>query len=228
LTLASLEQAKRLLVQSLRKQAARHLATLPPERATPLRRRLQADLERYLEHASGSKSPLEPTHLELEFGFDGPGPDALPALELADGVKVRGRIDRVDVGSGGEAVVYDYKGASAAPGAKWAEEPSLQVALYMQAAEQLLGVRAVGGFYQPLAAKDLRARGLLDADAGVELDCVRTDVLPHEEVGDTLAGCRAVALAAVAQVSAGALQPRPRSCGYDGGCAYPEICRCER
>ena len=46
----------------------------------------------------------------------------------------------------------------------------------MLAVEQLLGVAAVGGFYQPLRARDLRPRGVLDADAGVELDCVTTDV----------------------------------------------------
>ena len=40
------------------------------------------------------------------------------------------------------------------------------------AVEQLLGVRAVGGFYQPLSGGDLRARGVLDEDSGVELDCV--------------------------------------------------------
>jgi len=35
-------------------------------------------------------------------------------------------------------------------------------------------------------------------------------------------------LAAVAELRAGALEPRPETCTYnDKGCAYPTICRCE-
>jgi hypothetical protein len=37
-----------------------------------------------------------------------------------------------------------------------------------------------------------------------------------------------VAREAAAQARAGALIPRPETCAYKGGCAYPTICRCER
>ena len=43
--------------------------------------------------------------------------DGVPPLELGEGVWLRGRIDRVDMGGEGKAVVYDYKGRSAPPGA---------------------------------------------------------------------------------------------------------------
>ena len=59
---------------------------------------------------------LEPSHLELGFGFAEEADDGLPAFDLGGGVMLRGRIDRVDVGGSGEAVVYDYKGASAPRG----------------------------------------------------------------------------------------------------------------
>jgi len=36
-----------------------------------------------------------------------------------------------------------------------------QVALYLLAAREVLGLEPVGGLYQPLGAKDLRPRGLL-------------------------------------------------------------------
>ena len=49
----------------------------------------------------------------------------------------------------------------------------MQVALYMRAVEELLGLEAVGGFYQPLSGADLRARGVLDGESGVEIECVR-------------------------------------------------------
>src|SRR5204862_2265130 len=94
---------------------------------------------------------------------DGP---VLPALDLGEGVRLRGRIDRVDIAPSGEAVVYDYKGKNASPAAKWLPEGSVQVALYMIACEQLLGLRAVGGFYQPLTGGDLRPAACSIATAG--------------------------------------------------------------
>ncbi len=194
-----------------------------------MRRRLAADLERYLEHAAACESPLEPTHLELSFGFP-EEPHGLPALELAAGVRVRGRIDRVDLDpTGGEAVVYDYKGSHAPEAGRWARERSFQVALYMRAVESLPGVRAAGGFYQPLAGRDLRARGALDEEAAFELDCVRGDTRARAELQALVAEALAAARAAAEQARAGELQARPATCGFgDGGCQYPTICRCEQ
>jgi ATP-dependent helicase/nuclease subunit B len=209
-----------------------------PERLLGLRRRLQADLERYLEHAaqtagdSERRGALEPTHFELEFGLgqaspNGEGP-VLPALDLGDGVRLRGRIDRIDIAPAGEAVVYDYKGKNASPAAKWLSEGSVQVALYMIACEQLLGLRAVGGFYQPLTGSDLRPRGVLDRDGGVQLECVRGDARSREEVRALLEQAAATALEAAGQARRGELEPRPRTCTLRGGCAHPTVCRCRR
>ena len=73
-------------------------------------------------------------------------------------LSITGRVDRVDVGPGGEAIVRDYKGATAPPGAGWAEGGALQVALYMLAARELLGLEPVGGLYQALWAKRVARR----------------------------------------------------------------------
>ena len=221
---ANVGLAKRILNEALADGEARHALSVAPERVPGARRRLQADLERYIEQAALVDSPLEPAHLELEFGFEG---SALPALELGGGVMLRGRIDRVDVGPGGEAVVYDYKGRNAPPGGKWLDEGALQVALYMSAVERLLGKRVIGGFYQPLSGSKINARGVLDEDGGVELSCVRTDRMAGEEVEELLERCRGAALDAVEQARAGALEPRPAACAYNGGCSYPAICRCQ-
>ncbi len=225
LTPASLGLAKRLLRDALVEQEPHHPLSAAPERRPGARRRLAADLERYLEHAAAQASPLEPTYLELGFGFEQDGP---PPLELGEGVMLRGRIDRVDVGPLGEAVVYDYKGRSAPPGAKWAGDGAFQVALYMRAVERLLGHAPVGGFYQPLAGRDIRARGVLDGESGVELDCVRTDRLEHAEMHELVEQCLLAARRAASEARSGALEPRPDTCAYGGGCAYPTICRCER
>jgi ATP-dependent helicase/DNAse subunit B len=224
LTPASLGLAKRLLVESLEEHEPLHPLSVAPERLPGARRRLAVDLERYLEYAAEQASPFEPAHLELEFGFE---QDGLAPLDLGEGVSLRGRIDRVDL-CGDRAVVYDYKGRSAPPGARWIADGAFQVALYMRAVGQLLGHTPVGGFYQPLAGRDIKARGVLDGDSGVELDCVRTDRLDREDLHELIERCVAIARKAAAEARAGALQPRPDTCAYDGGCAYPTICRCER
>jgi len=246
LTRARLGLAKELLRQALGGREAEFPLSAALERRPGLRRRLQADLERSLEHAAEHESPLEPKYLELGFGFGeqerdaDPGPSAdstppvlpsqaeLPPLDLGDGLRLRGRIDRVDIAAGGgQGVVYDYKGRLAPPAAKWTEQGNVQVALYMRAVEELLGLEAAGGFYQPLSGGDLRARGVLDGESGVEIECVRGEVREHAEVRELLAQALATARAAAAQAGRGELEPRPRTCAYRGGCMYPTICRCE-
>jgi ATP-dependent helicase/DNAse subunit B len=244
LTPASVALAKRLLAEALRESEHEHPLSVAPERLPGARRRLRADLERYLEHAAEHPSPLEPTHLELEFGFsqqsgkDSQAPSlesgaageaqALPALALDGELSLRGRIDRVDLGPEGEAVLYDYKGRAAPPAARWLGDGAFQLALYMRAVQELLGVSTVGAFYQPLAGKDIRARGALDDESAVELECVRTDRLEHGELRELIDRCVAAAVRSAGEARAGALEPRPDTCAYDGGCAYPTICRCER
>jgi RecB family exonuclease len=197
-----------------------------------VRRRLHADLQRYLQRAAGIDSPLEPSALELGFGFEhdderGEG-STLPALELGEGVRLRGRIDRIDTSDDGRAVVYDYKGRHVPAGNRWIADGSLQVALYMRAAQDLLGLDVVGGLYQPLAGESLRARGAIDGDADIELDCVRTDVVDHDALQALVADAVAAARQVAREAGRGELQPRPPTCAFGGGCKYPTICRCER
>jgi len=240
ITPASLGRARELLARALEEHEAEFALSAAPERRPGVRRRLRADLERYLAHAAadaedgprGGREALEPAHLELEFGFDasateGVEPAGLAAFDLGDGVMLRGRIDRVDVSPGGEAVVYDYKGRSASPAGKWIGERELQVALYMRALESLLGVRVVGGFYQPLSGSDLRARGVLDAGSGVQLECVGDDARESAEVRALLDEATAAAREAAAQAARGELSARPRTCAFKGGCMYPAVCRAD-
>lgn len=227
LTPARLGLARELLHAALSEHERDFPLSARSERVPGARRRLEADLERYLRHAVEQDSPLEPTWLELGFGFDEEDADGdrLPALDLGDGVRLRGRIDRIDVGPGGEAVVYDYKGANVTPAARWIADGKVQLALYMRAAERLLGVRVVGGMYQPLGGGDLRARGVLDAEAGVGLECVRTDLLGRAELDALVDDAIGLARKAAAQAMSGALEARPRTCAYMGGCTHPAICR---
>ncbi len=243
---AVLPRARALLHDSLVRHAHLHALSAAPERVPGIQRRLAADLERYLAHAARAvdpaggedggagngdgRLPLEPTHLELGFGFDGENPAGLPPLDLGDGVRVRGRIDRVDLDpTGTEAVVYDYKGAHAPDAGRWTRERSFQAALYMRALESLPGVRAVGGFYQPLSGRDLRARGVIEQDAPVALDCVRGDARESADVQELVEQALTAARTAAHEARAGDLQARPATCGFgERGCLYPTICRCDR
>jgi ATP-dependent helicase/DNAse subunit B len=228
LTPVGLRLAKDLLRESLGRRATEFPLSAALERRPGLRRRLEVDLERYLEHAAEHGSQLEPMYLELGFGFGEEADEPnLPALDLGEGLRLRGRIDRVDVDQARQAVVYDYKGRNAPPAGKWTGQGNVQVALYMRAVEELLDLEAVGGFYQPLSGADLRARGVLDGESGVEIECVRGDLREHTEVRELLEQAVATARAGALEAGRGELEPRPKTCAYRGGCMYPTICRCE-
>ena len=232
LTRARLALARELLHASLERNEIAFPLSVTPERRPGARRRLRANLERYLEYAADAESQLEPTYLEVGFGIEahddrGEASD-LPAYELAPGARLRGRIDRIDMSEAGEAVVYDYKSSFAPAPAKWVEEGKLQIALYMRAVEALLGLPVAGGFFQPLS-REMRARGILDADSGVQLDCVRGDVRPREDIDTLLDEALGAAREAVAEAGRGEIEARPSSCAFGKkGCEFPTICRCER
>ena len=189
-------------------------------------RRLRGDLRRYLAFAAGSPSNHEPRALELEFGLD---PAGHPAVTLAGGLELSGRIDRVDVDpASGTALVYDYKtGGGVDAAASWVENSRLQQALYMLAAEHLLGVEAVGGLYQPLRREDLRPRGAVRADVDPDARLYDNDRLEAPALRELVATLLEIANVAAAELGAGALVPRPPTCKNGGGCRYPGICRVE-
>ncbi len=220
-----LELASALMRESLAAELAVRTLSGRPEREAAARRRLEVDLDRYLEHAARAGSPWEPAYLELAFGFEG---DEHPPFELDDGVRLRGRIDRVDVSAGGEAILYDYKGRAVPEPSRWVSDGRVQIALYMRAVEQLLGLRVVGGFYQPTAGRELRPRGVLVADRAPELATVNGDRRDPEAVDALVDDALAVAREAASQARAGRLEGRPSSCAFGGGCEFPAICRCVR
>jgi RecB family exonuclease len=175
-------------------------------------RALEADLRRYLRHECLRGAAFEPEHLEWD--FDG--------LELAPGVEVHGRVDRIDVGPGGAAIVRDYKGKSVHAGGSWASEQRLQVALYALAARERLGLDPVGALYQPLGGSDMRPRGFVTDEVPGAYS--RTDVVDEGMLRGLLGSARADAVTAVERLRAGDVKPCPQTCSARG-CAYPTICR---
>jgi ATP-dependent helicase/DNAse subunit B len=192
------------------------------------RRRLQLEIERFLTLAAESSSRFEPRAIELAFGVEGA---ELPAVEVGDGLLLCGRIDRVDVDAEtGTAIVFDYKtGGSGVSGrTAWAADRKLQPALYMRAAERLLGVAAVGGLYQPLRDADLNPRGaLLEDVVAAAPDPPARDRIGADELAALIDERILAAIEVAAEIERGAIEPRPATCASDGTCRYPTICRCE-
>ncbi|MEA2293009.1 MAG: hypothetical protein QOE86_648, partial [Solirubrobacteraceae bacterium] len=188
-------------------------------RAKAALRALEVDLGRWLEAECTTGPGFEPQLLEWSFGGEH---DAHGTLDLGP-IRVSGRVDRVDVGPGGEALVRDYKNSKGYPRATWAEDGHLQAALYAIAVRDVLGLKPAGAVYQPLRGKDLRPRGAAVAgDAATGL--VDNDVVEAgewEALLDTLAG---EASDAAQRMRAAEIRPCPERCS-PVGCAYPGICR---
>jgi ATP-dependent helicase/DNAse subunit B len=216
-----LPEAREAVAEALEQLAGRIRLSTDPRRVRALARRLEFDLQRYVEHAACAGSAFVPSHFEVSFGGEG---DEHGPLRLSADVAVAGRIDRIDV-RGRSAMVYDYKGRTTTDGAHWVQDRKWQVALYLIAVKELLDLEPAGGLYQPLGSKDLRPRGALLADADPELDVVRNDRREPEDLEALVDAVVDEVLRAVAELRSGALQPRPATCAYGGGCSYPMICR---
>jgi ATP-dependent helicase/DNAse subunit B len=223
-TEATLPQARRVLAEVLAERGPTLQLSAEEGRRRRELRRLELDLDRYLVHLSTRHGGLAPAALELSFG---PGPDAdHPPLDIGAGAGVSGRIDRVDADATG-GVVYDYKGSSVYPVARWLEDGRLQVPLYMLAARALLGLEPVGGLYQPLG-RELKARGVIREDSDLARHAVKNDRADAAEIDAVLAAVSIRASEAIEGIRAGAISPTPSTCGYRrDGCAYPGVCRCQ-
>ena len=193
-------------------------------------RAVAADLRRYLAYEARDGLDWEPCGLELRFGFDEQDePEgSLPALELGRR-RARPRDHRPGRrGRRGHAIVRDYKSGGARPehqGARWAIDRQLQVALYMIAVRELLGLEPVAGFYQPLGGGDLRAaRRVPGRRRRRRLVWSATTRRDPEELEELLEDARTRAVALAARLRAGSLEPCPATCSRDG-CRYPGICR---
>ncbi len=192
-------------------------------------RAIEADLRRYLALEAETGARWRPYGLELRFGFDDERP-SLPALELGEGdqrVAIRGAIDRVDTDGAGAALVRDYKSGgsrSEYPQARWSADRKLQVAVYLLAVRDLIGLEPAGGFYQPLRGDDLRPRGMFVDGAEVGSGAVGRDAREPDEFATALDEAAARASAIAAALRTGRLTPCPQTCTRDG-CAFPGICR---
>ena len=190
-------------------------------------RRLEFDLLRFLRREAERDGDFEPEHLELPFGF---GEGSVP-VEIEPGLRVSGRIDRVDT-SDGMALVIDYKSGKNVDSYKvgsWESENRFQAALYMLVVERLLGLRAAGGVYVPLgSAQAARAawspRTSSELGSGFVQATIAWRPRSFARSSPGRSGRCGPPTLACARASSAA---NPDSCAWNGGCSYPSICRCE-
>jgi RecB family exonuclease len=222
-TPGNLATAERILLEELRERQSLFQLSPKQTRVRAAARRLEFDLLRWLRREAESDAGFEPEHLELDFGGDEP-------VEVAEGLRVRGRIDRVDT-SDGMALVLDYKTGKRVDRYKvgsWEAENRFQAALYMLVVERLLGLQAAGGVYVALGARQPRPRGMVAAEVEeLGSDFVKTDRLPADEFRAKLDWALDRIRETDRSMRRGELRSNPDSCAWNGGCMYPSICRCE-
>jgi ATP-dependent helicase/DNAse subunit B len=226
ITRANLSRAERILLEELRERRSAFTISPKEPRVKAAARRLEFDLLRHLRAEARSDSRFEPEHLELRFGY-GKGREP---VEIAAGLRVRGRMDRIDTHNG-HALVIDYKSGKRVDRykvASWEKENRFQAALYMLVVERLLGLRAAGGVYVALGSEDPRPRGMVAAEVE-ELGSgwVAGDRLEPDEFREKIGWALGRIRATDAEMRAGRLCPAPERCDWQGGCKYPSICRSE-
>ena len=226
-THTNLADAERILVEELRERRSEFRLSPKQTRVRAAARRLEFDLLRYLRSEADSDSRFEPAELELEFGFGEGG----EPVEIEGGLRLRGRIDRVDV-KDDMALVIDYKTGRSVDRykvASWEPENRFQAALYMLVVERLLGLRAAGGVYVALASDDLRPRGMVAADVEeLGTGYFDNDRLDPEDFRAKLGWALERIRATDDRMRSGEICSRPDSCDWNGGCKYPSICRSDR
>lgn len=227
ITPENLPEAERLLLEALKEREGEFRISPTATRVRTAVRRLEFDLLRHLRAEAESGGRFEPAELELDFGMEG---SLQPPVPVGDGLGVRGRIDRVDTWDG-YYLVRDYKsGKKVHAVATWERDRRLQVALYMIAVRELLGLEPAGGVYVPLAGPKRQSRGIVRKGLEEELGSgfAERDFRSPEEIEQQLDRARELALELAGRMRSGEVKPCPKTCAWNGGCSYPSICRVEQ
>jgi len=198
--------------------------------ALELRAGLWRDLEGVLRDEAASELQLVPRRFEIGFGSERSAPELQRGLELAAGVFLSGKIDRIDVDPySARGIVQDYKSGKNAHSAKQIdEELKLQVPLYMLVLRDLVGVEPLGGVYRALGGSR-QTRGLLRAEAAEDLPgFARADYLDEEAFWSLVESARERAGGYARRIRAGDVRHDPKGGTCPTWCDLWSICRVER
>jgi ATP-dependent helicase/DNAse subunit B len=196
-----------------------------------LRHGLWRDLEAFVREEAAADMPLVPRRFEVLFGSERSAPELQRGLELAKGITLSGKIDRIDVDPfSARGIVQDYKAGKHAHSAQQIEsEKRLQIPLYMLVLRDLVGVEPLGGLYRPLSG-ERKARGLLRAEAREEgiPGFAKNDYLPEEEFWGKVEGARELAVGIVERIRTGDVRHDPKGGDCPTWCELSSMCRIKR
>jgi PD-(D/E)XK nuclease superfamily len=203
---------------------------------TPLQRHeldggLRRDLEAFVRDDAELGLPLVPRRFEVSFGSERTAPELQRGFELAPGVMLGGKIDRIDVDPfAARGIVQDYKsGKTGHSAAQIESERRLQIPLYMLVLRDLVGIEPLGGLYRPLAG-ERKPRGLLRAEArddGVP-GLVKNDYVDEDEFWSRVERSRELAVGLVERIRTGDVRHDPKTGECPTWCELWPMCRVRR
>jgi ATP-dependent helicase/DNAse subunit B len=183
------------------------------------------------EAQAGAAFQPDPSLTEASFGDDDSQKEALKL----EGGGIHGRIDRIDLGPGGEALVQDYKsGSKVDGGAGMLDRGKFQLQLYLLAVRELWGLDLAGGVYRALggtSADKRQPKGILRKELKEDLAPLRPrpkDHLSDEDFEAALDAARARAEEIIGQIRSGRVTRDPIDGRCPKFCSYQPICRRER
>ncbi len=226
----NVDDAKRLMRTCLEEAVAGVRMDLTEMQTRELDQTLWRDLQAFVEDECASELTLEPRRFEVSFGNDRSAPELQKGLELAPGLTLSGKIDRIDVEPfGARGIVQDYKSGRHAHSAREIEkELRLQVPLYMLVLRDLVGLEPLGGLYRPLAGTR-KARGLVRATEAQTLPgYAKNDYLAEDEFWGVVESARASATTFAERIREGDVKHDPRDGDCPTWCDLWTICRIER
>lgn len=179
---------------------------------------LQRDLEQLVRTDAAASSTFVPRRLEVAFR----------AYELAPGVAVSGKIDRVDADPlSARGIIVDYKSGAAPSATQIHDEARLQIPLYLLVLRDQLGLEPMGGVYMPLGG-GRRARGLLRAGDDQVPGFAAADYLDGTDFEAEIDYARDAAVALAERIRVGDVAHDPRGGECPSWCDLWRMCRKER
>jgi RecB family exonuclease len=195
-----------------------------------LRYTLLADLEGFVRDEAVSDVQFVPRRLEVAFGSERAAPELQRGLDLGDGLRLSGKIDRIDIDPfSARGIVQDYKSGKGAHSARDIDRDlRLQIPLYVLALRDLVGVEPLGGLYRALAGRR-HTRGMLRESSREDLPgFTRDDYLDEDTFWNHVETARERAGTYAQRIRAGDVRHDPKGDGCPAWCDLWTICRVPR
>jgi RecB family exonuclease len=141
------------------------------------------------------------------------------------GLRLKGRMDRLEVGPDGSLFLVDYKSGRDVRGPRFAKDGALQLPLYLLALQALRPGAVVGGAYYPLAGG--RPRGMVRETGAEYLGswAPSTARVNEETFHGELDACLELARQAAAGIRGGVVPASPRAGRCPPWCRLQPVCR---